>query len=184
MQALIDINSVAYAHQTKGDQTRKSESFVQHARRVLLQRFRHAGMSAQESEDLVQECLIDLIMRIDRFDDSKGTLDAWIGGFARNAARAWWRRETVRKTAELPIGSVPEDGFAVEHAVEQNSVRISVAQLAAVDQELLYMRFALGMSFEDIATSANLTTVNARKRVSRAVERLRNDPAVREALGF
>lgn len=53
-----------------------------------------------------------------------------------------------------------------------------------IDRELVTMRFSLEMSFDDIAKAANITPVNARKRVSRAVERLRRDPVVREALGL
>jgi RNA polymerase sigma-70 factor (ECF subfamily) len=182
MHSLFD--SVALGQVKDDSKALPGESFVRHARRILVQRFRHAGMSAQECEDLTQECLVDLITRVDRFDDAKGSMDSWIGGFARNAARAWWRKECTRRNAELPISLVPEDGFAVEHAVEQNEMRISLGELPLIDQELLYMRFALGLSFDEIAASADMTPVNARKRVSRAVERLRRDPHVREALGF
>src|SRR5690349_4155661 len=77
------------------------EGFVQHARRVLSTRFRQAGLKANEAEDLTQECLVELITHIDRFDPEKGSLDCWISGFARNAVKSWWRREVSRKSSEV-----------------------------------------------------------------------------------
>ncbi|HVT14129.1 MAG TPA: sigma-70 family RNA polymerase sigma factor [Fimbriimonadaceae bacterium] len=161
------------------------ESFVQHARRVLTTRFRQAGLKPAEAEDLTQECLVELITHIDRFDAARGSVDSWISGFARNAVKSWWRREVPRRASELHYMQVPEAGLAKsESMMEISAIKYGLGELCLIDQELLYMRFGLGMSFEDIATNANMTCVNARKRVSRAVERLRRDPAIREALGF
>lgn len=161
------------------------EGFVQHARRVLTTRFRQAGLRPGEAEDLTQECLVELITHIDRFDSEKGTVDSWISGFARNAVKSWWRREVTRRNSELSYKQVPESGLAMtESMMEISALKYGLSELCVVDRELLYMRFGLGMSFEDIAKNADISCVNARKRVSRAVEKLRRDPAIREALGF
>lgn len=161
------------------------ESFVQHARRVLTTRFRQAGLKPGEAEDLTQECLVELITHIDRFDPVKGSIDSWISGFARNAVKSWWRREVLKRNSEISYKQVPEAGLAMNEAMlEISAIKYGLGELSVIDQELLYMRFGLGMNFEDIAKNADMTCVNARKRVSRAVERLRRDPAIREALGF
>jgi RNA polymerase sigma factor (sigma-70 family) len=161
------------------------ESFVQHARRVLTTRFRQAGLRTGEAEDLTQECLVELITHIDRFDSARGSIDSWISGFARNAVKSWWRREVSRRNSELSYKQVPESGLAMNEALmEISALKYGLSELCVIDQELLYMRFGLGMSFEDISKNADISCVNARKRVSRAVEKLRRDPAVREALGF
>lgn len=161
------------------------ETFARHARRILTSRFRQAGLKPGEAEDLTQECLVELITHIDRFDAEKGSVDSWISGFARNAVKSWWRREIPRRSSELPYAQVPESGLAMkESLMEISAIKYGLGEFPLVDQELLYMRFGLGMSFEDISVNANMTCVNARKRVSRAVERLRRDPAIREALGF
>lgn len=161
----------------------KDETFVAHARRVLTSRFRQAGLAPGDAEDLTQECLVELITHFDRFDPSRGTIDQWISGFARNAARSWFRKESGRKLKELPYTSVPEAGLATREA-EVDGIRDGLAALCLIDQELLYMRFALSLSFDEIAQNTGMTSINARKRVSRAVEKLRKDPAIRELLGF
>jgi RNA polymerase sigma-70 factor (ECF subfamily) len=166
-------------------ETANDESFVQHARRVLSNRFRQAGLKAGDAEDLTQECLVELITHFDRFDPSTGTIDSWIGGFARNATRAWFRRESTRRNNEVSYLQAPEAGLAAKEAeLEAEGIRSGLASLCLVDQELLYMRFAMSLSFDEIAESTGMTSVNARKRVSRAVEKLRRDPGIREVLGF
>ncbi len=161
------------------------ESFVEMARRVLDLRFRQAGIKPNEAEDLTQECLVELISNYRRFDPEKGSLESWISGFAKNAVKAWWRRELSKRNTELSYSQTPEAGLAVtEQMMEISAVKYGLSELCVVDRELLYMRFALGMSFDDIAKNTDLSSVNARKRVSRAVEKLRRDPAIRESLGF
>src|SRR5437870_679952 len=134
---------------TDGVAPANEESFVQHARRVLTTRFRQAGLKPSEAEDLTQECLVELITESDRFEPIRGTIDCWIGGFARNAVESWWRREVVRRTAEIPYKQAPESGLAMnETMMEISALKYGLSELCIVDQELLYMRFGLGMSFE------------------------------------
>jgi DNA-directed RNA polymerase specialized sigma24 family protein len=64
------------------------------------------------------------------------------------------------------------------------AVEEAIGLLNPIDQELLQMRFGFGYSFDEIAEMADMTSVNARKRVSRAVESLRRHPGLRRELGF
>ncbi len=150
----------------------------------MLGRFKQAGLDQGESEDLAQECLVDLLQRIDRFDHSKGSLEAWISGFARNAIRTWYRREAARKVAETSLDNLHENAHPAEAPAEMDAIRHCLSELGIIDRELVYMRFSLSMSFDDIAANTDMTPANCRKRVSRAVEKLRRDPAVRESLGL
>lgn len=162
----------------------QSESLTAQARNLLNYRFRIAGMEPHEADDLTQECLVELVQRADKFDESRGSFEAWIGGFARNALRSWYRKEALRKATERPIEHAVEIPDPAVRAYEAEAIEHCLSELCLVDRELVYMRFALEMSFDDIARAANITGMNARKRVSRSVERLRRNPAVREALGI
>ncbi len=119
------------------------------------------------------------------FDPSRGSIDAWLTGFARNVARTWWRGAYSRRSSETPLESVPE-------AVEPEPVDLSASgvleaaleDLSDLDKELLQLRFGHGYSFEEAASAVGLTPVNARKRVSRAMEALRRNRELRQELGF
>jgi RNA polymerase sigma factor (sigma-70 family) len=160
------------------------EPFAEQARRQLMTRFKQAGLDHSESEDLAQECLVDLLQRLDRFDASKGPVEAWVSGFARNAVRTWYRREASRKVSETSLDSLGDSALAAPPETELDAIRHCLGELCVIDRELVYMRFSLSMSFDDIAKSTDLTPANCRKRVSRAVEKLRRDPSVRETLGL
>ncbi|MBS1719634.1 MAG: sigma-70 family RNA polymerase sigma factor [Armatimonadetes bacterium] len=160
------------------------EELANRARRLLYGRFRQAGLNIVEAEDLAQECLVELLERMDRFDEDKGSFDSWLGGFARNGLRAFFRRDASKRRLEWPLEQAVDTEDQRETEFAHNAIEHVLDDLGMIDRELVTMRFALEMSFDDIAKAANLTPVNARKRVSRAVERLRRDPVVREALGL
>src|ERR1044072_93041 len=116
----------------------KDESFVQHARRGLTSRLRQAGLRPGDAEDLTQECLVELITHFERFDPAKGTIDQWISGFARNAARSWFRRDAVRRCKEISYLQAPESGLASTGSQgEADGIRCGLQTLCPIDQELL-----------------------------------------------
>ncbi len=160
------------------------EPFANQARSILLTRFRHAGLDSSEADDLAQECMVDLLQRLDHYDDSRGPIEAWVSGFARNSIRSWYRRESSRKLTETSLDNLSEHAHPAESAPEVDAIKHGLGELNVVDRELMYMRFSMEMSFDEIAAASDLTAMNCRKRVSRAVERLRRDPSVREALGL
>lgn len=167
-----------------GDKT-VGDQLADHVRVVLRRRFLALGMSQQDTEDLVQDSVTLVFDAISEFDASKGTLDAWLSGYARNVARSWWRGAYSRRQAEAPLDSAPESSNdLIPNLKGSGTLEAALGDLHPVDQELLLMRFGFGYSFDEIASMADLSPVNARKRVSRAVEILRKNPALRSELGF
>jgi len=156
-----------------------------HVRAVLRRRFLSIGLAAQDAEDLVQECVTLVFNGIHDFDSDKGSLDAWLAGYARNVARSWWRGAYSRRQAESTLDSVPECAQPdIPYLDGSGSLESALGELHPIDQELLHMRFGFGYSFDEIAQMADLTPVNARKRVSRAVESLRRNASLRNEMGF
>lgn len=163
----------------------KRETLSGYLREVLLRRFVHAGLTADEAQELAQECLYDVLVNLSRFDESRSNVASWVSGFARTSLRSWRRREFTRRGAELPIDYSRDVTAPVAELDEVDcAVKNCLHDLHPVDQELLHMRFSLGLSFDEIAEKSDLSSVNARKRLSRAVDKLRRDPVLRDALGL
>jgi RNA polymerase sigma-70 factor (ECF subfamily) len=161
------------------------EQLAVHIRAVLRRRFLSLGMSPEDTEDLVQECAALVFGTIREYDASKGSLDSWLSGYARNVAKTWFRAAYARRQGEAPIDLVPEIPEASGLDVLSGAaLGAALGELNPIDQELLQMRFGFGLSFDEIAEMANISAVNARKRVSRAVEALRRNPQLRYELGF
>lgn len=159
------------------------EELVRHLRAQFVSRFIYAGLGVPEAEDLAQTCVLDVLKSVSRFDETRSSLDSWAAGIARNGLRNHFRRREAVKRVEVSSAAAesapaPEDTeFSTVDAIET-----AMSSLSLIDQELLYMRFTQGMSFSEIAEASHLTEVNARKRVSRAVEQLRQCPDIQAIL--
>jgi RNA polymerase sigma-70 factor, ECF subfamily len=111
------------------------------------------------------------------FRASRGTQEAWLFGIARNAALDELRRRRRRASLEAD----PEDVAAVspaEHAddvVRREAVRAAVGRLAPGERELVGLKFAGGLSNEEIARVVGLSASNVGTRLHRTLEKLRRD---------
>ena len=111
------------------------------------------------------------------FRASRGTQEAWLFGIARNAALDELRRRKRRASLEAD----PEDVAAVspaEHAedsVRREAVRAAVARLAPAERELVGLKFAGGLSNEEIARVVGISASNVGTRLHRTLEKLRRN---------
>lgn len=136
------------------------------------------GLPQIDVEDLAQDCTIEILRRIETFDLSRGSLDAWMSGFAKNAFRMWARSSAVRK-AQYQADLSDEPAYEIAEMAEPRAALASALEsVAMVDRELLFMRFSLGLSSEEIARNTTMNPAQVRKRISRAVEKLRNHPSI------
>lgn len=174
-----------WARQTSEGDFRNAEQLAAYLRSLLVRRFVQLGVTHEQAQELAQDCLIDVLQNLSKFDEQRSSISTWVSGFARTSIRGWRRREFGRRTSEIGLEIVPEVPVNDSQISEvENSVANSLRRLNVVDQELLYMRFNIGLSFDEIAERTDMTSVNARKRISRAVDRLRRDPELRMVVGL
>jgi RNA polymerase sigma factor (sigma-70 family) len=104
-------------------------------------------------------------------------------GFALNSARAY-NRGSRRIRTEVALEDVAEpstDDVAVTGT--RSGLAAALDKLSGEDQQVLGFKFGLGLTSEEIGERLGMTGTQVRKRVSRALERLRQQPAIRELLG-
>lgn len=156
-------------------------SLTQFARVRLLQ----FGVSAQDADDLAQDIMINMMRQLPSFEIEKGSLESWITGFAKMASKAWMRQRALKLQREVPLELAP--GIAAEVESDEllaGAIHRALSKLPEVDRLMVDFRFTQGLSSKQIADRMGMSDMAVRKRLSRAIERVRKDSGLREALYF
>lgn len=129
-----------------------------------------------EAEELVQETLLAAFDAFPSFR-REGSVRAWLFGIAR---RLCGRHTEMRSRRERRLRLVHDTGRvpdASELALERERAeraRSAIAELKPSEREAVVLRYQSGLSFQEVAQAAGIDEANARKRVSRALARLRD----------
>jgi RNA polymerase sigma-70 factor (ECF subfamily) len=141
---------------------------------MILGRLCMALLGSQaDADEATQETLLRAHRAMATYR-AEGTIKAWICGIARHVCAHML--ETRRKQREL-LEVVPTEGVARDvFAQRQRSraLREGLAKLKPTEREALVLRFVADLSHREIATVCNLDEPTARKRISRALARLRS----------
>jgi RNA polymerase sigma factor (sigma-70 family) len=152
---------------------------------ILDRRLRQMGLPEHEIDDVAQQCAIEILRRIDDYEPELGRFPHWVSGFARQSAKSWRRAQVRKSTNEVNlVQDFDIEGEAEQDVADLDALESGLSKLSLIDRELLNMKFSLGMSSAEIADSTDLNAAQVRKRISRAVEKLRNEPAIRSFLKF
>ncbi len=131
---------------------------------------RMLGGDRTAAEDCAQDALVALFGQLDRFDRSRDAL-AWALAHVTWQCRSARRRRTRR--AEAPVGAAPElarDGR--ELSEDRDLVRAALAEIATLEPRDIEV-IAAAIGDDDDAIRATLEPATFRKRLERALTRLR-----------
>ncbi len=140
--------------------------------------------SQPEAEEAVQETLL---AAHDGMADYRGdgTVRAWLFAIAR---RKCARRLAMRVRREQRLRLVHDadaerdlpDGM-VEARRRAERLRAALAELKPTEREAVLLRYQAGLDYREVAVACGIEEAAARKRVSRALDRLRT--LMREEVG-
>ena len=152
-----------------GDEPDLSATFLR-LRTPLYNYFRRCGLAPQVAEDLIQAVFVKLLEQPERFDSTRGRLEPYVFGLARNLRRNQERRERLRRVEPECETAAPSPGPEPQHLV---AIRQAVADLADEQREAVVLREFHGLSYEEIARVQEVPVGTVRSRLSRAREQLR-----------
>jgi RNA polymerase sigma-70 factor (ECF subfamily) len=147
-------------------------------RRWASGRLPHWARDVTDTDDIVQEALLQTFRRLDAFDSrGVGALYAYLRQAVLNRIRDELRRKSRRPNAVSLDQHEPAGGLSpLEQAIGSAAVERyerALAQLKPEDQEAIIARVELGCTYEEMAESLGKPSSEAaRKAVRRAIVRL------------
>jgi RNA polymerase sigma-70 factor (ECF subfamily) len=106
---------------------------------------------------------------------SRGSMDAWVFGIARNAAldelRKRKRQAVLEGDPEDTEGVLPED--EADLALRRQAVRAALESLDGRERDLIALKFAGGLSNREIARVLRMSESNVGTRLHRTITKLR-----------
>jgi RNA polymerase sigma-70 factor (ECF subfamily) len=129
--------------------------------------------SQADADEAVQETLLRAHRSLASYR-AEGSVKAWLCGIARHVCAHML--ETRRKGRELlevvPVESEARDAFETRR--KARVLRDALEKLKPSEREALVLRYVADLSHREIALACGLDEAAARKRISRALERMRS----------
>lgn len=146
---------------------------ARHMNKVYSVALRHAG-NASQAEEITQAVFV-LLARKARSLSRSTILSAWLYKAARLTALTFVRSEMrrARREQEAQMQSMPDDTPSETWEQMAPLLDAAMAELGAKDRAAIVLRFFDGKSLDDVATALAASEEAAKKRVARAVEKLR-----------
>ncbi|MCA9624823.1 MAG: RNA polymerase sigma factor [Myxococcales bacterium] len=136
--------------------------------------------SQQDAEDMAQETLIDAYGGLDGFR-AEGSMRGWLLAIARRKCARLIEKRGRRKQ-KLRLVHDAERAPSSDEAVDRqlllrqraDRARAALETVRPSEREALLLRYGGGLSFKEVAEACGIDEAAARKRVSRAIARLRS----------
>jgi RNA polymerase sigma-70 factor, ECF subfamily len=132
--------------------------------------------SQVDADDVTQETLISAHRSFAEYRGD-GSVRAWLLGIARNKCLQYLEKAR-RRSAGLARGSGRHESSTGEETLgakrRADRARALLEQVKPSDREALLLRFGADLSFKEVAAACGIDEPAARKRVSRALMRLRS----------
>ena len=141
---------------------------------AILGRLSMALLGSQaDADEAVQETLLRAHRAMPTYR-AEGSVKAWLCGIARHVCAHML--ETRRRGRELlevvPTEGEARDAFALRRRAR--ALRDALEKLKPSEREALALRYVTDLSHREIAEACGLDEAAARKRVSRALDRMRS----------
>ena len=156
----------------------QSESFAELYERSFPRVYAYVASLLRDrsaAEDVTSQAFERAYRKRRSYRPTRGSIDAWLFGIARNAAldelRKRKRRAALETDPEDTFSPTPEDH--AELALRREAVRAALASLDGQERDLIALKFAGGLSNAEIARVLGMSESNAGTRLHRTITKLR-----------
>jgi RNA polymerase sigma-70 factor, ECF subfamily len=153
--------------------------FDRHGAPAFSLAYRMCG-SRSRAEDIVQEAFLSIWRAGGRYDQSRGSVRAWILSTVHNRAIDVFRRESLRAAGTLDAGNIAERLAApelteveVERRADADRVRSALHELPDEQRQVIELSYYSGFTHEQIAEMLSLPPGTVKGRMRLGLSKLR-----------
>jgi RNA polymerase sigma-70 factor (ECF subfamily) len=128
--------------------------------------------NAAEAEDVVQEVFVQVWRQAERYDQSRGSAEAWLCTITRTRALDRLRRRVARR--EDPSESAPGPAVTAPKTEEALAVRKALDSLSPDQRRALELAYYEGLTQTEIAARLGEPLGTVKTRIRTAMIRLRD----------
>jgi len=126
----------------------------------------HMTGSVHAAEEIAQEVFVQLMSAGSRYDESKGPLEAWMYGVARNLVRVFRRRGTVEEAVDRPVEDDIVGGMIADESLA--ALRTAIQELPGNYREVVVMCDLEERNYDEAARMMRCPVGTIRSRLHRA----------------
>lgn len=176
MRSAPNLNLNALVLKVVAGEREAENELAEHLRFQMYIRFLSLGLNPADSEDLAQASVADAMASLQQFDPTLASVGTWTASIARNHLRNYYRKQVHRNRFEFLVAEVPDAPTPANQPFDSKvGFASTLAILSTFDRDILQLRYQAQLTCAEIAEKLGLTEVNVRKRISRAVKKLRDD---------
>ncbi|MFW6102858.1 MAG: RNA polymerase sigma factor, partial [Chloroflexota bacterium] len=169
---------IASGNQSGGSSGRRRDTFVEMYDKHMPDIYRYISYrvgNASLAEDLTAEVFEKALRSFDRYTPEKAAPRTWLTAIARNAVIDHFRKmgkiEVVREEdAPEEVSEDPSVEDQIDRLAEVRHLRLCLADLPQVDQDIISLKFGADMNNREIARVLNISESNVGTRLYRAVK--------------
>lgn len=126
------------------------------------------------AEDLTQNVFYEVIRSMHRFDPRRGTLDAWVNGFAAiQLTRHWADRKNFPAPQTISPFEVDHESWSIlDRLYERDRLFRALGQLKDRDRQLVVRKHLFGQTLEEIGAAMGMSISAVTTALNRARQRL------------
>lgn len=131
----------------------------------------------ETAEDITSEVFIKALKNIEKFNDKKGTFQAWLFKIARNTVIDYYR--TKKDISDIDNIWSLSGGDDISQNVENKDniekIKKYISQLTPRQREIIILRVWENMPYREIADIIGETEANCKMIFSRTIKKIRGD---------
>ncbi len=139
-----------------------------------------AYLSEEDRTQIAERTVEQAVRNIDKYDPDRATFFAWVRGIARHAVQQWHRDHPGLQSRPL-FGFERAEDEELQPSAATPQLVAALNELIDTEPEatqlLLRLRFTEGLPHEAIASALGVSSAATRKRLERAMKRLRERAA-------